>query len=91
MTYIHITKTPGMDRSAYGRVRAHLGEEPIQGQVSHVVGFSDGSLHTVDVWVSREDAVDALSAGCIELAKRFVGPPFTNLAMMLDIASRRVP
>jgi hypothetical protein len=56
VAYIHITKSPGMDRSAYDRVRAHLGEDRIEGQLSHIVGFSEGSLHTVDVWASREHA-----------------------------------
>lgn len=56
MTYVHITKSPGIDRAAYDRVRAHLGDDRIEGQLSHIVGFSEGCLHTVDVWSSREHA-----------------------------------
>ncbi len=56
MSYVHITHTPGLGLDEYGRVVAHLGASPVDGQLTHVVGVSDGALHIVDTWVSRDHA-----------------------------------
>jgi len=56
MSYVHITRSPGVSRETYDSVIAHLGTEPIAGQQSHYVGEVDGSLVIVDVWTSRSDA-----------------------------------
>ena len=52
MPYIHITRTPGVTLKDYQVVRAAMGTEPVEGQLVHIVGEVDGSLHTVDVWES---------------------------------------
>jgi hypothetical protein len=56
MSYIHVTRSPGMALADYESVRAAMGEEPVPGQLSHYVGESNGSLCIVDVWSTKADA-----------------------------------
>jgi hypothetical protein len=56
MSYVHVTKSPGITMADYARVREHLGASPIKGQRSHYAGESAGALHVVDVWESKADA-----------------------------------
>ncbi|WP_040805891.1 hypothetical protein [Nocardia concava] len=52
MSYIHITRTPGVGLKEYRVVHEALGPEPIAGNLLHIVGELDGALHIVDVWES---------------------------------------
>jgi hypothetical protein len=56
MSYVHITKSPGITLADYQRVRDALGAQPIRGQQRHYAGEAAGALHTVDVWESQADA-----------------------------------
>jgi hypothetical protein len=56
MSYVHITRTPGLDTTDYARVRRELGADAPSGQTAHHVGVVDGVLVVVDVWNSRADA-----------------------------------
>ena len=56
MSYVHISKSPGVTVAHYERVLDQLGPEPIAGQLLHIVGDAGGCLHTVDVWQSKAHA-----------------------------------
>ncbi len=56
MSYVHLTKTPWVTVADYQRVVAELGTDPVNGQLVHIVGETDGTLHIVDVWQSKEHA-----------------------------------
>lgn len=56
MSYVHVSRTPGIGISGYQRVEQELGPEPKAGLRSHHVGVVDGVLVVVDVWDSRADA-----------------------------------
>lgn len=56
MSYVHITRSAGVDMDTYARVDRELGPAPVVGQTSHHVGVVDGTLVIVDVWRSRADA-----------------------------------
>ncbi|GAA1871410.1 hypothetical protein GCM10009836_60270 [Pseudonocardia ailaonensis] len=56
MTYVQITRSPGVGLEQYERVQRELGPEPLAGHVSSRVGIIDGVLVTVDEWESRADA-----------------------------------
>jgi hypothetical protein len=53
MTYILITRTPGMGLKEYQAVADELGPEPLAGNLVQLAGeTTDGALLTVDVWES---------------------------------------
>lgn len=56
VSYVHITRTPGMGLADYRKVVEHLGAAPIAGRLSHHVGEETGTLFVVDVWRKRADA-----------------------------------
>ena len=56
MSYVHITRSPGMSLADYQKVAQHLGATPIAGRRSHHVGEQSGALLVVDVWDKRADA-----------------------------------
>ena len=56
MSYVHITRLADITLGDYEQVRRSMGDEPIAGQVAHVVGRADGELHIIDVWASKADA-----------------------------------
>lgn len=56
MTYVHITRSPGMGLAEYDKVQRELGPAPIVGHRGHHVGVVDGALVVVDVWETRADA-----------------------------------
>jgi hypothetical protein len=56
MSYIHVTRTPGMTLADYRVVAEHLGSAPIAGRRSHHVGEQNGNLVVVDIWEKRADA-----------------------------------
>jgi hypothetical protein len=56
MTYVQITRSPGITLEQYRGVQRELGTEPLAGHLAHRVGIVDGSLVTVDEWESRADA-----------------------------------
>jgi hypothetical protein len=56
MSYVHVSRSPGVGMDAYEKVQRELGPAPKAGQISHHVGVVDGTLVIVDVWHSRADA-----------------------------------
>ena len=56
MSYVHVTRSPGIGMTEYERVHRELGPAPIAGLSSHHVGVVDGTLVVVDVWDTRADA-----------------------------------
>lgn len=56
VSYVHITRSPGMSLADYRSVTDQLGATPISGRLSHHVGEQDGALLVVDVWEKRSDA-----------------------------------
>ena len=56
MSYIHITRTPGMGLADYRRVSQQLGGTPVAGRLAHYAGEQSGTLMTVDIWEKRADA-----------------------------------
>ena len=56
MTYVHISRTPGVDLEGYEAVRRAIGDQPVEGQLAHLVGMADGALQIVDVWTSKAEA-----------------------------------
>ncbi len=64
MSYVHISRTPGIDLADYARVRRELGPGTPAGQTAHHAGVVDGVLVVVDVWRSRADA-DRFAAECL--------------------------
>jgi hypothetical protein len=56
MSYVHITRSPGMGLADYRKVAEQLGPTPITGRLSHHVGEQSGALLIVDVWEKRADA-----------------------------------
>jgi hypothetical protein len=56
MSYVHVTRSPGIGMPEYERVHRELGPVPIAGLNSHHAGVVDGTLVVVDVWDTRADA-----------------------------------
>ena len=56
MSYVHITKTAGSSLDDHERVVHELGDQPVPGQLLHIVGESDSGLVTVDVWETKTHA-----------------------------------
>ena len=56
MSYVHVTRSPGIGMTEYERVHRELGPAPIAGLSSTHVGVVDGALVVVDVWDTRADA-----------------------------------
>jgi hypothetical protein len=56
MSYVHISRSPGVGMDEYRSVERELGLTPRAGLRSHHVGVVDGALVVVDVWDSRADA-----------------------------------
>jgi hypothetical protein len=56
VSYVHITRTPGMTLADYRAVVDRMGAAPITGRLSHHVGEESGNLLIVDVWEKRADA-----------------------------------
>ena len=56
MSYIHVTRAPGMGLADYRRVTEQLGAAPIAGRLAHYAGEHSGMLLTVDIWEKRADA-----------------------------------
>ncbi len=56
MSYVHVSRSPGVGLAEYERVERELGPEPVAGHQSHHVGVVDGALIVVDVWESPADA-----------------------------------
>jgi hypothetical protein len=56
MSYVHISRSPGIGMTEYERVHRELGPTPIAGLTGHYVGVVDGALVIVDVWDTRADA-----------------------------------
>ena len=56
MAYVHISRTPGIGLEGYQALRRSMGDAPIEGQLAHLVGVSDGALQIVDVWSSKAEA-----------------------------------
>ena len=56
VSYVHITRSPGMGLADYQKVVQQLGHAPIAGRLSHHVGEQSGALLIVDVWEKRADA-----------------------------------
>ena len=56
MSYVHVTRSPGMSLADYQKVAEHLGHAPIAGRLSHHVGEQSGALLVVDIWEKRADA-----------------------------------
>jgi hypothetical protein len=56
MSYVHITRSPGLAMSEYGRIHGEIGPAPVAGLIGHHVGVVDGTLVVVDVWDTRADA-----------------------------------
>lgn len=78
MTYIHVTRTPGVTLDDYNRVRVAMGPEPIDGNLAHHVGVEDGALCVVDTWASKDHA-DRFAATRLFPAFASLGtPPATD-------------
>src|SRR5215472_14697049 len=56
MSYIHVTRSPGMGLADYHKIIEQIGPTPIAGRLSHYVGEQSGALLIVDVWDKRADA-----------------------------------
>jgi hypothetical protein len=56
MSYIHITRSPGLSMAGYERIHREIGPAPVPGLIGHHVGVVDGTLVVVDVWDTRADA-----------------------------------
>jgi hypothetical protein len=56
MSYVHVTRSPGMSLVDYQKVAKEMGPTPIAGRLSHYVGEESGALLIVDVWENRDDA-----------------------------------
>lgn len=56
MSYVHITRSPGMSLADYHKVVEQVGTAPVSGRVSHHAGEQSGALLIVDVWEKRADA-----------------------------------
>jgi hypothetical protein len=56
VSYVHISKSPGVSVAEYERVLDELGPDPIAGQLLHIIGEAGGCLHIVDVWQSKAHA-----------------------------------
>jgi hypothetical protein len=56
MSYVHVSRSPGVGMPEYQSIERELGPAPKAGQLSHHVGVVDGALVIVDVWSSRADA-----------------------------------
>jgi len=56
MSYIHVTRSPGMGLGDYHKIVEQVGPTPIAGRLSHYAGEQSGALLIVDVWEKRADA-----------------------------------
>jgi hypothetical protein len=56
MSYVHVTRIPGIGTAEYERVHREIGSAPIPGLAAHHAGVVDGVLVVVDVWDTRADA-----------------------------------
>ena len=56
MSYVHITRSPGLAMAEYERIHHEIGPAPVAGLIGHHVGVVDGTLVVVDVWDTRADA-----------------------------------
>jgi hypothetical protein len=56
MTYVHISRSPGVGIEEYRAVERELGPAPKVGLFNHHVGVVDGTLVVVEVWDSRTHA-----------------------------------
>ena len=85
MSYVHITRTPGMSLADYHKVAEQLGAAPIAGRLSHHVGEQTGALFVVDVWEKRADA-DRFAADRLFPAFAASGtrPPADTLVLSFD-------
>ena len=86
MTYVHVTKSPGISLADYERVRRQMGDEPIKGQLHHFAGEAAGALHTVDVWQSKADA-DRFAAERLfpAFADTGVRPPSDSILLAFEV------
>ncbi|MFE3055279.1 hypothetical protein [Nocardia sp. NPDC059239] len=92
MSYIHISHTPGVGLQRYREVYEALGPEPLAGNLLHIVGELDGTLHIVDVWESAA-AADRFAAErlfpAFERTGIAPGPDATSEAFEGEITDRR--
>jgi hypothetical protein len=56
MSYVQVTRSPGIGMAEYERIHGGIGPAPVPGLIGHHVGVVDGTLVVVDVWETRADA-----------------------------------
>lgn len=86
MTYVHVTRTPGMGMNDYQSIVSRVGDQPVAGRTAHYVGTENGSLVIVDVWQSRGDA-DRFAVERLFPAFAGVlgGPPADTMIVAYDV------